>query len=94
MEKEKRYFAPVTTRRVAALPEDQSFWDRGVVSNQEVSEDIGPRVGSSHRFPGEFLKQQIWPVVKTTVTSPRTREMQVRVLLREFVPAWSKRKDT
>jgi hypothetical protein len=30
--KEERYFA-LTTRRVAALPEDQSFWDRGVASN-------------------------------------------------------------
>ena len=53
--KEERYFAPnESTRRVAALPEDQSFWDRGVASSQKVPEDIVPRVGSSRRFPGEF----------------------------------------
>jgi hypothetical protein len=28
---------PNPTRRVAALPEDQSFWDRGVASNQKVT---------------------------------------------------------
>ena len=35
---------------------DQSFWDRGVASNHKVPEEIAPRVGSSRRFPGEFLK--------------------------------------
>jgi hypothetical protein len=53
---EKRYFAPKRTRRckAAALPKDQSFWDRGVASKQKVPEDIVPRVGSSRWFPGEF----------------------------------------
>jgi hypothetical protein len=53
-----------TTRRVAALPEDQSFWDRGVASNQKVPEDIVPRVGSSRRFPGDRNYNQ--PVSRAT----------------------------
>jgi hypothetical protein len=46
-----------------------------------------PRVDSSRWFPGEFLKSWVWPVVKTTVTSPQEREMQVRILPRDFMPA-------
>jgi hypothetical protein len=43
---------------------------------------------SSRRFPGEFESswQFVRPVVKTRVTSPWEREMQVRILSREFVP--------
>jgi hypothetical protein len=43
-----------------------------------------PRVGSSRWFPGEFLKRWVWPVAKTTVTSPEEREMQVRILPRNY----------
>lgn len=56
MVKEKRYFAPANDVQGSGPAGDQSLWDRGVASNQKVPEDIVPRVGSSHRFPGEFLE--------------------------------------
>ncbi len=54
--------------------------------NFSVPGKIVARVGSSRWFPGEFLKRWVWPVVKTTVTSPQEREMQVRILPRELCP--------
>ena len=43
-----------------------------------------------HRPFPDRCDELVRPVVKTTVTSPLKRVMQVRVLPREFVPAWSK----
>lgn len=54
--KEKRYFAAKSDVQDSGLPEDQSFWDKGVVSNHKVPEDIVPRVGSSRPFPGDISK--------------------------------------
>jgi hypothetical protein len=65
---------------------DQSSRDGGVVPQHKVPGKIVPRVGSSHWFPGEFLNRRGGPVVKTTVTSPQEREMQVRILQRELCP--------
>ena len=33
---------------------DQSCWERGVASKQELPGDIAPRVGFPRGFPGEF----------------------------------------
>jgi len=75
-----------TTRRAAALPGIRVPGTGGVVPKHKVPGKIVPRVGSSRWFPGEFLKRWVWPVAKTTVTSPQEREMQVRILPRELCP--------
>ena len=72
--KEERYFAPTNDAQGGGPAGDQSFWDRGVASNQKVPGDIAPRVAFPRGFPGEFLKRWDWPVVKATVTSPQERE--------------------
>jgi hypothetical protein len=54
--KEQRYFAPANDAQGGGPAGDQSFWDRGVASNDKVPEDIAPRVGFPRQFPGEFLE--------------------------------------
>jgi hypothetical protein len=78
---------------VAALPEDQSSWDRGVASNQKVPEDIVPRVGSSHRFPGEFLKGGLAGGEDYGYFASNAGDAGSNPAA-GIVPAWSKRKDT
>jgi len=83
---EKRYFAPMNDAQGGGPAGDQSSRDGGVVLKRKVPGKIVPRVGSSRWFPGEFLNRRVWPVAKTTVTSPQEREMQVRILPRELCP--------
>jgi len=83
---EERYFAPNHDAQGGGPAGDQSSRDGGVVPKHKVPGKIVPRVDSSRWFPGEFLKRWVWPVVKTTVTSPQEREMQVRILRRELCP--------
>jgi len=84
---EERYFAPLNDAQGSGSAGDQSSRDGGVVPKHKVPGKIVPRVGSSRWFPGEFLKRWVWPVAKTAVTSLWEREMQVRILPREFMPA-------
>jgi hypothetical protein len=83
---EERYFAPNHDAQGGGPAGDQSSRDGGVVPKRKVPGKIVPRVGSSRWFPGEFLKRWVWQVVKTAVTSPQEREMQVRILPRELCP--------
>jgi hypothetical protein len=75
------------TRRAAALPGMQYSRDGGVVPKQKVPGETRSPSRSPCRFPGEFYnersKHSLRSVVKTTVTSPEEREMQVRILPRE-----------
>ena len=81
---EERYFAPLHDAQGGGPAGDQSSRDGGVVPKHKVPGTIVPRVGSPRWFPGEILNRRVWPVAKTTVTSPCEREMQVRILPREF----------
>ena len=83
---EESYFAPMNDAQGSGPARDQSSRDGGVVPKHKVPGKIVPRFGSSRWFPGEFLKRWVWPVAKTTVTSPEEREMQVRILPRELYP--------
>ena len=83
---EERYFAPLNDAQGGGPAGDQSSRDGGVVPKHKVPGNIVPRVGSSRWFPGEILNRRVWPVAKTTVTSPQEREMQVRILPRELCP--------
>jgi hypothetical protein len=85
--KEERYFAPINDAQGGDPAGDQSSRDGGVVPKYKVPGKIVPRVDFPRWFPGEFSGCRVWPVVKATVTSLEEREMQVRILPREFVPA-------
>ena len=84
---EERYFAPLNDAQGGGLAGDQNSRDGGVVPKHKVPGEIVPRVDFPRWFPGEFLKRWVWPVVKTTVTSPQEREMQVRILAAGIMPA-------
>ena len=67
---EGRYFALLNDAQGGGPGGDQSSRGGGVVPKHKVAGKLVSRVDSSRWFPGEFVREQVWPVAKTTVTSP------------------------
>jgi len=81
---EERYFAPMNDAQGGGRCRGSEFQGRG--RSPEIQGTWRNRAPSRlfSLVPRRALKRWVWPVVKTTVTSPQEREMQVRILPREY----------